>query len=126
MILAVLLFWSSSAIAQDPSDVRACFPAPSTYGKISEVIECLSKVQKTVEGELNEKYQFSMSPFMLPPRWRASLQKTQRLWISYRDTVCKTQGDPKIEGGQVTISLCIIKVTKERIADIETFYTISR
>jgi uncharacterized protein YecT (DUF1311 family) len=124
MISAVLFFWASSAIAQDLSDVRTCFPAPSTTGKISEVIGCLSNVQKTVEAELNEKYQRSVEP--MPPRMRGSLQKSQRLWLAYRDIVCKTQGDPKIEGGQVPISLCMIKVTRERIADIEAFYTISR
>jgi uncharacterized protein YecT (DUF1311 family) len=125
-ILAALFFWASSAIAQDTADTRACFPGPSTTGKISEVTECLSKVQKTVEAELNEKYQQSISPLMLPPKWRASLQKSQRLWVAYRDVVCKTQGDSKIEGGQVPISLCMIKTTRERIADIETFYTISK
>ena len=124
MILAVLLFWASSAAAQDPSDVRACFPAPSTDGKSSEAIECLSKLQKTVEGELNEKYQRSMRPLL--PAGRRAGQKAQRLWIAYRDALCKAQGDPKIEGGQVPISLCKIKITRERIADIEAFYTISR
>jgi len=125
-MILVLVFCASSAIAQDVSDLRTCFPSPSTTSKTSEGIECLSNVQKTVEAELNEKYQRSMSPLMLSPRWRASLQKTQRLWTAYRDAVCKTQGDPKIEGGQVPISLCMIKVTRERIADIEAFYTISR
>jgi uncharacterized protein YecT (DUF1311 family) len=76
-----------------------------------------------VESELNEKYRGSMAPSMLPPKMRASLQKTQRLWISYRDAVCKAHGDI---GGQLGISLCMIQITRERIADIETFYTISR
>jgi uncharacterized protein YecT (DUF1311 family) len=77
MILAVLLFWASSAINNDTSDERTCF-VPTT-SKTSEVLECLSNVQKTVEAELNEKYQRSMTPIMLPPSMRASLQKTQRL-----------------------------------------------
>jgi uncharacterized protein YecT (DUF1311 family) len=123
-ILAALFFWVYSAIAQEPTDVRTCFPAPSTNVKTSEVAECLSNIQKTVEAELNEK--FRRSSLMLPRRWRASLQKSQRLWIAYRDAVCKTQGDPKTDGGQISISLCVIKVTRERIADIGSFYTFSR
>ena len=62
-----------------------------------------------------------MTPIVLPPKMRASLRKTQRLWISYRDEVCKAQA-----GTQLGTSLCMIQTTRERIADIESFYTISR
>ena len=57
--------------------------SPSTTGRISEVIECLSNVRKTVEAELNEKYQRSMSPLMLPARKEEPAFETQRLWTAY-------------------------------------------
>jgi uncharacterized protein YecT (DUF1311 family) len=76
-----------------------------------------------MEAELNEKYRGSMGQLMLSPKMRTSLRKTQRLWISYRDAVCKAHGDI---GGELGISLCMIQITRERIADIEAFYTISR
>jgi uncharacterized protein YecT (DUF1311 family) len=124
MILAILFFWASFAIAND--DEHKCFPPPSTSIETSDLIECLSNVQKTVEAELNENYQRSMTPIMLPSRMRTNLRKTQRLWISYRDAVCKAQGDPRREGGQFGITLCMIRITRQRIADIEMFYTVSR
>jgi uncharacterized protein YecT (DUF1311 family) len=118
----MLFFSGAYAIAQD--DVRNCFPTtPGTLTPLasSEMLECLSNIQKTVEAELNEKYQPSMK--MLMPRMMPNLRKTQRLWISYRDAVCKAQYD---WDGQFGKSSCIIKITRERIADIEAFYTFSR
>ncbi len=124
MILALLFFCAFSAIAKDLPDEQKCFPPPFTTIKTSELLECLSNVQKTVEAEFNEKYQASMTSIVMPPRMIANLRKSQRLWISYRDAVCKAQG--RSEGGKFQNSLCVIKVTKERIADIEAFYTITR
>lgn len=67
---------------------------------------------------------------MLTPRMMTNLRKTQRLWISYRDAVCNAQYDwhkgGDGSGGQFAKSLCMIKITRERIADIEAFYTFSR
>jgi uncharacterized protein YecT (DUF1311 family) len=130
MILALLFFCAFSVIAKDLPDEQRCFPPPSTPPgaklKTSELIECLSNIQKTVETELNERYQASTTPITVPPRMIANLRKSQRLWISYRDAVCKAQGDLRHEAGKFRISLCIIKITKERIADIEAFYTITR
>jgi len=91
----------------------------------SLVMECVSNAQKTVEADLNETYQDSMTQ-VIPPRMKASLQKTQRLWVSYRDAVCKAQPASKGEGGQLSVSLCIIKIAKDRITDIDRFYTIRR
>ncbi len=130
MLLAALFFLVSYATAKDLPDEQKCFPPPATTPgtkfKTSELIECLANVQKTVEAELNEKYQGSMTPIVVPPRMRDNLRKTQRLWISYRHAVCKAQGDTHREASQISISVCIIKITRERIADIENFYTISR
>src|SRR5579872_3714131 len=129
MILALLFFCAFSVVAKDLPDEQRCFPPPSTPPgtefKTSELIECLSNTQKTVETELNERYQASTTP-IVAPRMIANLRKSQRLWISYRDAVCKAQGDPRSEGSKFRIRLCIIKITKERIADIEAFYTITR
>lgn len=123
MIFAALFFSALSAIAKDLPDEHKCFDPIST--KASVVIECVSNIQKTVEADLSEKYKSSMTQ-VLPGSMRTSLQKTQRLWISYRDAVCKAQPASKGEGGQLYVSLCVIKITKERIADIQAFYTISR
>jgi uncharacterized protein YecT (DUF1311 family) len=119
MIFAILLFLAFSATAKELPDEHKCFDPNST--KASEVIACLSNVQKAVEVDLNETYQDSMTQVM-PQKLRASLQKTQRLWISYRDAVCKARPAFQLDGA----NLCIIKITKDRIADIETFYAILR
>ena len=118
IILSPLLFSAFSAIAKDLPDEHKCFDLKST--KASEVIACLSNVQKAVELDLNETYQDSMTQVM--PKLRASLQKTQRLWISYRDAVCEARSDLELDGA----NLCVIKITKDRITDIDRFYTIRR
>ena len=118
MILAILLFWAFSATAKDLPDEHKCFDPNS---KASEVTGCLINIQKAVEVELNETYQFSMTQYM-PSKLRANLRKTQRLWISYRDAVCKARPEMDFEGANV----CKIKITKDRITDIERFYAILR
>jgi uncharacterized protein YecT (DUF1311 family) len=123
MIFAVLLFWAFSVTAKDLPDEHKCFDPATT--KASEVIACVSNMRKTVEADLNEMYQDSVTQAM-PPRMGASLQKTQRIWISYRDAVCKTQPAYKGEGGQFGVDLCIIKITRDRITDIDAFYIIRR
>ena len=115
---AALFFWAYSATAKDLPDERKCNDPNST--KASEVIQCLTNIQKAVEVDLNKTYQFSMTQYM-PPKLRANLRKTQRLWISYRDAVCK-RPELDLDGANV----CIIKITKDRITDIERFYAILR
>ena len=119
IIFAASLLGAFHAIAKDLPDEHKCFDPTST--KASEVIGCLTNIQKTVEADLNETYQFSMTQYM-PPKLRANLRKTQRLWISYRDAVCTARPELELDGTNV----CIIKITKDRITDIERFYAILR
>jgi uncharacterized protein YecT (DUF1311 family) len=118
MILAILLFCAFFATAKDLPDEHKCY-APST--EVPEVTACFKNVQKKLEADLKEIYQDSLTQG-LSPRMRASLQKTQRLWISYREAACSGRPAFESEG----FNLCIIKVTKDRITDIDKFYRLRR
>ena len=113
-------------MAQD--DERTCFqttPGPVTPAQSSREMECVSNIEKTVEAELHEKYQISIRTMPAP---FSNLGKTQKLWVSYRDAVCNNQYrlGRGTAAGPIAKTMCMIKITRDRISDNERFYTMSR
>jgi uncharacterized protein YecT (DUF1311 family) len=98
----------------------------SCDGNTYETAVCLLRVLKKVDTELNTVYQKSLKVAKDPytPADVANLKDAERKWIAYRDAACKAErglwglgtGAPAIH------SICLIRITKERIAALKEAY----
>jgi uncharacterized protein YecT (DUF1311 family) len=95
-------------------------------GNTAEVAACMAKVLKKVDAELNVEYQRALK--VAKVQWTLTdvqnLKDTQRKWIAYRDAVCKAEWG-LVGGGTAGPSIhisCLIRITRERIADLEAEY----
>lgn len=95
-------------------------------GNTYEVSTCLSKVQKRVDAELNTVYQqaLKVATDSYTPQDVQNLKDAERKWIAYRDAVCKAElglwGNGT--GGPATYMLCLIRIAKQRITDLQEAY----
>ena len=75
----------------------ACSAAPSLpdvrRNKRPEVVNCMAKVLKTIDAELNVGYQraLKVTKNQWTPTDVQNLKDAQRKWIAYRDAVCKAE-----------------------------------
>ena len=95
-------------------------------GNAPEYVNCLAKELKTVDAKLNVEYQ--RAPKITKNQWTSTdvqnLKDAQRKWIAYRDAVCKAEYG-LVGGGTAGPSIqisCLIRITKERIADLQAEY----
>jgi len=111
LLLAFVVFWGMSARAQDEKD---CYRSDIETG------HCLIKVLKNADANLKESYKYARH--YLPPQDRANLMTAQRAWMAYRNAACKVEyamaGDDK-----KFRTLCLIRITKQRTAEIEDLYS---
>ena len=122
IILSVLLrLQSASAQTEQPKpkaqeeEDRCCC---STY----EMGQCLVKVEKKADAELNRLYQQAVKA--LDPKDAARLRKAQRYWIEYRDANCEAEM-ATYEGGSIAPSIsgyCRIRLTRQRTEEIKAIY----
>ncbi len=88
---------------------------------------CLSKVRKKVDQELNQRYQNALKRWSDDPN-NDELRQTERAWVAYRDAACKAEGD-LYKGGTIMPSVelsCVIRLTRQRIAEITGAYLFER
>ena len=118
--LAAGILIALSASAQDDETKCCC--------STTETNICLVKVQKAVDSRLNETYQSARKHLGSSTVNVSNLRDTERKWLAYRDTACKAESEI-FKGGTIvpqTFHLCVVKLTKRRIADIKDAYLSSR
>ena len=86
----------------------------------------MANILKTVDAQLNVEYQRALK--ITKDQWTPSdlqnLRDAQRKWVAYRDAVCKAEFGlvgRGTAGPSIRIS-CLIRITKERIADLQAEY----
>jgi len=118
VVLSLFVGIGSAAIAQDDETKCCC----TTY----DMSVCLSKVNDKVDAELNTTYQKAMS---LTKRFGSqdveNLKDAERKWTAYRDAACKAEyglwGGGS--GGPNAQTMCVIRLTRQRTADLKSVYT---
>jgi uncharacterized protein YecT (DUF1311 family) len=87
---------------------------------------CLLRILKKTDAELNQTYRQSMKETAgtYTPQDVVKLKNAQRLWIMYRDAACNAEyglwGGGS--GGPAAHSLCLIRITRERITALKAAY----
>ena len=98
----------------------------SCDGNTYETAVCLVRVLKRVDAELNTVYQTALKVAKDPytPADVQNLKDAERKWIAYRDAACKAERGlwGTGTGGPATHSICLIRITELRIADLKTAY----
>ena len=107
-------------VSSVPSFAQTC------EGNTAEVVNCMEKILKTVDGELNVEYQraLNVTKNQWTPTDVQNLRDAQRKWIAYRDAVCKAEYG-LVGGGTAGPSIhisCLIRITRQRIADLQAEY----
>jgi uncharacterized protein YecT (DUF1311 family) len=88
---------------------------------------CLSKVQDKADQELNQSYQSALKRWNVGPSTE-ELRQAQQAWVTYRDATCKAEGN-LYKGGTIMPSVemrCVIRLTRQRIAEIKDAYLFER
>ena len=105
-------------MAQDEETKCCC----TTY----DMSVCLSKVHDKVDAELNATYQKALS---MTKRFGEqdveNLKDAEQKWIAYRDAACKAEHGlwGKGSGGPNAHAMCVIRLTRQRTADLKSVYT---
>jgi uncharacterized protein YecT (DUF1311 family) len=113
---------TTTAIGQDDETKCCC----TTY----DTSVCSSAIHKRVDGELNETYQKALkeAAAYFTAQDVQNLKEAERLWISYRDGVCKAEyglwGGGS--GGPNARTICLIRVTRQRTSDLKNAYLSKR
>jgi uncharacterized protein YecT (DUF1311 family) len=92
----------------------------------AETSVCISKILRKIDMDLNETYQRSLKKAALFSRQdEENLKNVERKWVAYKDEACKAESGLS-QGGSILpniYGLCVIKLTKRRIADLKSAYT---
>ncbi|HLX86475.1 MAG TPA: lysozyme inhibitor LprI family protein [Terriglobales bacterium] len=85
---------------------------------------CLSKIHEKVEAQLDVAYQAILKiAERYPPKDVANFKDAEQKWIEFRDAQCKAEyglwGGGS--GGPNARTMCLIRVTRQRIADLNIF-----
>jgi uncharacterized protein YecT (DUF1311 family) len=100
----------------------------SCDGSTYDIGNCMARILKKVDIELNAVYQQSLKTAKeYSPADVQNLKDAERKWITYRDAACKAErglwglgtGAPNAHMG------CLVRITKERIAALRDAYTIA-
>jgi uncharacterized protein YecT (DUF1311 family) len=87
---------------------------------------CLSKIHEDVDTDLNKTYQKALQ---LTGKFGSTdlqnLKEAQKKWLAYRNAACNAeyglwQGG---SGGPNAQALCVIRLTRQRTADLKNVYT---
>ena len=107
--LALFAFLLPSAQAQDENGCQ---------GNYVEYAQCLVKIVKQAKADLSETYQSVKQE--RSPDDRASLIKSQRAWITYRDAECNAEY--ALSSSRDFYHQCIIRLTRQRTAELVSPY----
>jgi uncharacterized protein YecT (DUF1311 family) len=86
---------------------------------------CLSKILDDVNVELDSTYQKSLrAAERYSPQDVDNLKDTEQKWTAYRDTSSNAERGlwGKGSGASGAWSACMIRITKQRIADLKNAY----
>jgi uncharacterized protein YecT (DUF1311 family) len=113
----IIVVLSISAMAQDDETKCCC----TTY----DTSVCLSKILDKINVELESTYQKSLKMAEhYSPQDVENLRDTEQKWGAYRDVVCNAERGlwGKGSGASGAWSACMIRVAKQRIADLKNAY----
>ncbi|ACO79230.1 hypothetical protein AvCA_30650 [Azotobacter vinelandii CA] len=114
-----LLAIATLAQAQEPTYNPAYAACMDKAGGVTAgMIDCIGTELATQDRRLNAAYR-TLGQNLTPER-RQRLQRTQRLWLQYRDANCDFYADP--DGGslaRVAANECVLRETTERAAELE-------
>jgi uncharacterized protein YecT (DUF1311 family) len=120
MIFLVVVASTHATSQQDEKrdETKCCC---TTY----EISICLSEVNRNVDGDLNETYRQAIAMVEKSNKEDLdSLKDAHRKWLDYRDAECKAEyglwGGGS--GGPNARAMCLIRLTKERTADLKSTY----
>ena len=127
--LLVLGFAGPAELATAQQQQIDCKDPTSTV----EINYCLEQDLKAADADLNRVYQAALrtvgkSDVMSPAdreKWRESLRKAQRLWVSFRDADCRDPITYEWWGGTGTTGAilgCLVEKTRARTKDLQTRY----
>ena len=114
-VLLTLFTLAIPSLAQDES----------CDGNTYDTAVCLLRVLKKADAELNAVYQKSLKVANdFTPADAQNLKNAERKWISYRDSTCKAETGlwGVGTGGPATHSICLIRITEQRIDDLKAAY----
>jgi len=115
-LLIVLVFPLASATAQDDETKCCC----TTY----DTSVCLSKIHDGVEVQLDTTYKAVLEIAKgYTPEDVENFKDAQQKWLVFRDAACKAEYGlwGKGSGGPNAHAMCIIRITRGRIADLKVF-----
>ncbi|WP_292937680.1 lysozyme inhibitor LprI family protein [Noviherbaspirillum sp.] len=146
VILPILFFVSSLALASEAEDRKTCIAALKIYGAetwcdSAERRDCTAlhgaewcdisieaeHEDKLVDRQLNELYKKLMRK--ANDRQRTSIRESQRVWLQYRNLECAARNE-MISGGDSVMRSnlwngCIIEFNKSRLKEFEREYCTS-
>jgi uncharacterized protein YecT (DUF1311 family) len=122
-LLLTLLAFPISSLAQEN---ETCEGAMTTY----DISMCFSRILKKVERELNSTYQraLTLTQRDYTARDVQNLRFAERRWMAYRVAACNAEYElwGFGSGGPAAHTGCLIKIAKQRIADLKEAYLMSR
>jgi uncharacterized protein YecT (DUF1311 family) len=117
VFLSLIALGTSTAVTQ--GDEKKCCCA--TY----DTSVCLSKIREKVDAELNTTYREAESMTKrLGGQDVENLKDAEQKWVAYRDAACKAEHSlwGGGSGGPNALSMCGIKLTRQRTADLKRTY----
>jgi len=114
----ILLGFSTLAVSQDDEAKCCC----TTY----DMSVCFSRIHKQVDAALNTTYQGALKAVTASytPQDVQNLKEAERTWMAYRDATCKAEyglwGGGS--GGPNARIICLIRLTRQRTAELENAY----
>lgn len=98
----------------------------SCDGTTYDIANCMARILRKVDIELNAVYQKSLKVAKDPytPADLQNLKDAERKWIAYRDAACKAERGlwGLGTGASAAHTGCLIRITKERIAALREAY----
>jgi uncharacterized protein YecT (DUF1311 family) len=103
------------------------FILPAAFGQnTAEAFAEAARHYKLADAELSKEYERALKSIAqyYRPSDVANLRDAQRKWIAYRDAVCKAEYELIGGGtaGPTTRMACLVRLTKQRTADLEADY----
>jgi uncharacterized protein YecT (DUF1311 family) len=99
----------------------------SCEGSTYDIGNCMTRILKKVDIELNAAYQNSLKDAkQYTPGDVQNLKDAERKWIAYRDAACKAERGLWGSGtGAPTAYMgCLVRITEERIAALRKAYMV--
>jgi uncharacterized protein YecT (DUF1311 family) len=118
-LFSLLLILVLPVISAQDDESKCCC---TTY----DTSVCLSKIRDKVDAKLNRTYQEALQ---MTARFGdtdvVNLKEAEKNWITYRDAECKAEYGlwSGGSGGPNAHAMCVIRLTKQRTAELENSYT---